>query len=64
MKKTRVKSRLEIWGTPSGKFSDTKGLEILQIEVGAVPGEYIVEVIRKEDLPVRREPRHEKPDSI
>ena len=54
MKRTREDSRIEIWGTNyinsiDARYPDDQDAQIIQIEPSSNPGDYIVEVVKKED---------------
>lgn len=54
MKQTRSDSHMEIWGAryismTEIRTPEDRGLVVIQIEPSVRPGDYIVEVVKKED---------------
>ena len=54
MKRTREDGRIEIWGAHyinsiDDRCPEDQGLVVIQIEPSGIQGEYIVEVVKKED---------------
>lgn len=54
MKRIREDSRIEIWSTQyinsiADRFPEDEDLVVIQIEPSGNPGDYIVEVVKKED---------------
>lgn len=54
MKRTREDSSLQIWTAPyinsiADRFPEDEDLVVIQIEPSGHPGDYIVEVVKKED---------------